>query len=420
MAYKRISPQPIVEGGTGAQTFTSHGVLLGNGISAITATGAGTTGQVLTGVTGSAPTFQSPAASSISITGDTGGALIGNSFTFTGGTTGLSFGGSGSTETLSGTLSIANGGTNATSMTNTDGVVYYDGTRLVTTAVGTATNVLTSNGAGMAPTFQAVPSSSISITGNTGGALTGTSFTFTGGTTGLSFGGSGTTQTLTFAGITANGGTVSLATDATASTINIATGAGAKTTTLGSTNTTSTTNIKSGSGNIICNSGLTIDSSGRTKNTAQPAYTIAITTDRTSVTGDGTVYQIAFDSKYFDQGTNFTTGSSAHFAVPYTGIYQFTYNVILTGLLVSHTSCVIFLNDSAAGVNFTVTDCNPFGSAISASGTANFAGTFLYNPTSPTNISLKVQVSGGTKAVTVVSSGSGTILGTFFSGFCVC
>jgi len=51
-------------------------------------------------------------------------------------------------------IEIAKGGTNASSMTNTDGVVYYDGTRLVTTAVGSATQVLTSNGAGLAPTFQ--------------------------------------------------------------------------------------------------------------------------------------------------------------------------------------------------------------------------------------------------------------------------
>lgn len=34
MAYKRISPQPVVEGGTGAQTLT--GVCIGNGTSAIT------------------------------------------------------------------------------------------------------------------------------------------------------------------------------------------------------------------------------------------------------------------------------------------------------------------------------------------------------------------------------------------------
>lgn len=53
------------------------------------------------------------------------------------------------------TIPIADGGTNATSMATTDGVVYFDGTRLVTTSAGTATQVLTSNGAGVAPTFQA-------------------------------------------------------------------------------------------------------------------------------------------------------------------------------------------------------------------------------------------------------------------------
>ena len=52
-------------------------------------------------------------------------------------------------------VAISQGGTNASSMVNTDGVVYYDGTRLVTTTVGTATQILTSNGSGVAPTFQA-------------------------------------------------------------------------------------------------------------------------------------------------------------------------------------------------------------------------------------------------------------------------
>ena len=92
--------------------------------------------------------------------------------------------------------------------------------------------------------------SSITITGDTGGGLTGSSFTFTGGSTGLSFNGAGSTETLQFAGITANGGTVSLATDATTSTVNIGTGAGAKTVTLGSTSSTSTTNLQAGSGGI--------------------------------------------------------------------------------------------------------------------------------------------------------------------------
>ncbi len=63
MSYKRISPAPITEGGTGAQSFTTNGVIYGNGTSALGATAAGTTGQVLTGVTSSAPVWGSPPVS---------------------------------------------------------------------------------------------------------------------------------------------------------------------------------------------------------------------------------------------------------------------------------------------------------------------------------------------------------------------
>lgn len=51
-------------------------------------------------------------------------------------------------------VEISKGGTNATSMTNTDGVCYFDGTRINTTTVGSAGQVLTSNGPAVAPTFQ--------------------------------------------------------------------------------------------------------------------------------------------------------------------------------------------------------------------------------------------------------------------------
>jgi hypothetical protein len=58
-------------------------------------------------------------------------------------------------------IEISKGGTNATSMTNTDGVCYFDGTSIVTTAAGTAGQILTSNGAGIAPTFQATVTGSL-------------------------------------------------------------------------------------------------------------------------------------------------------------------------------------------------------------------------------------------------------------------
>ena len=164
MSYKRISPQPVVEGGTGAQTLTSNGVLLGNTTSAITATTAGTTGQVLTGVTGNAPTFQAPAASSITITGDSGGGLTGNSFTFTGASTGLTFAGAGTTETLGGTLIVGNGGTGVATMTTAyapvcAGTTATGNLQVASTGLSTSGYVLTSNGNAALPSFQASPGS---------------------------------------------------------------------------------------------------------------------------------------------------------------------------------------------------------------------------------------------------------------------
>lgn len=110
--------------------LTAHGIVIAEGASAFSVTAVGTTGQVLKGVSAADPVW-----GQLSLTTD-----------------------------VTGILPIANGGTNASTMATTDGVVYYDGTRLVTTAVGTATQVLTSNGPGLAPTFQAAGSGSSSVT----------------------------------------------------------------------------------------------------------------------------------------------------------------------------------------------------------------------------------------------------------------
>src|SRR6185503_18234145 len=207
-----------------------------------------------------------------------GGALTSTTFVFTGGSTGLTFNGAGLTETLQfagitvngGTISLA---TDAT--TSTINIGTGSGIKTVTlgsTFAGSTTTIQAPSGGVKLVGVQGVAVSnknyvtintvtgeigsdagsisSITITGDTGGGLTGSSFNFTGGTTGLSFNGAGSTETLHFAGITANGGTVSLATDAGATTLNIGTGAGAKTLTLGSTNSTSTTNLQAGSGGI--------------------------------------------------------------------------------------------------------------------------------------------------------------------------
>lgn len=111
-----------------------------------------TSGFILTSNGGSAaPTFQAAGSSSITITGDSGGGLTGSSFTFTGGATGLTFAGSGTTETLGGTVVVAHGGTGAVTLT---GVLTGNGTGAVTAnavtqhgiVIGGASNAVTSLG----------------------------------------------------------------------------------------------------------------------------------------------------------------------------------------------------------------------------------------------------------------------------------
>lgn len=91
----------VANGGTGATTLGSNGVLYGNGTSAVAVTAAGTTGQVLLGNTGAAPSWGAISSSAVA--------------SFSAGTTGLtpSTATTGAI-TLAGTLAVANGGTGGT------------------------------------------------------------------------------------------------------------------------------------------------------------------------------------------------------------------------------------------------------------------------------------------------------------------
>lgn len=142
--------------------------LTGNGGGAVSPTGGninvvgdGTTITV-TGNPGTSTLTISAIGSGVleTITGDSGGAIAPTAGTiiFTGGTTGLTFAGTNAPgkQTLTGVLNPANGGTGSNDSTfTTDGVFYWDGTKLATTSAGAGGQVLTSNGPGVAPTYQA-------------------------------------------------------------------------------------------------------------------------------------------------------------------------------------------------------------------------------------------------------------------------
>lgn len=75
--------------------LTNHAVQIGNLNNTLMSLPVGTTGQVLTGVTSADPVWAAPASSSITISGDAGSPISGNSFIFSGGTSGAVFTGDG-------------------------------------------------------------------------------------------------------------------------------------------------------------------------------------------------------------------------------------------------------------------------------------------------------------------------------------
>jgi hypothetical protein len=143
---------------------TSWGIPYFSSASTWASTAAGTTGQVLTATTGSAPTWAAPATS---------GTVT--SVAVSGGTTGLTTSGgpitSSGTITLAGTVATTNGGTGLTSFT-ANGVVYASSTSALATG-----SALTFDGTNFATTGS-VTSAGSSNSGNL--AFTGTGNRITG------------------------------------------------------------------------------------------------------------------------------------------------------------------------------------------------------------------------------------------------
>ena len=142
----------VANGGTGATTLAANGVIYGNGTGAVGVTAVGTTGQVLVGNTGAAPSWATVSSSLVS--------------SFSAGTTGFtpSTATSGAI-TLGGTLVAANGGTSFSTYTTGD-VIYASATNTLSKlGVGTTGQILTV--AGGVPTWAAAPPSGATISNDT-------------------------------------------------------------------------------------------------------------------------------------------------------------------------------------------------------------------------------------------------------------
>ena len=208
----------VANGGTNATSFTANRLILsdGAGTTLISMPVAGTTGQVLLGVTGSAPVFGSitagilpgsvatsyttnnnspaiPSANILQIKGD--GTVI---------TTDGSSGGNLLTISITGLVPVSKGGTGVSSFT-TNGVIYASSpTTLGSTAVGTASQVLI--GTGGAPVFGTVPATALpgtvatSYTANSGSAVPSANVLQILGSSGITTSGAGNVITISSSG----------------------------------------------------------------------------------------------------------------------------------------------------------------------------------------------------------------------------
>jgi len=111
-------PIGVPQGGTGASTLTDGGIVLGSGVNPVTVTAQPTDGQLLIGATGADPVLASltSAGASLTVTGGTGTVSV----------------------DINAPVSVANGGTGATSLTD-GGVMLGSGTGAVT-VTGQPTN----------------------------------------------------------------------------------------------------------------------------------------------------------------------------------------------------------------------------------------------------------------------------------------
>lgn len=143
---------------------------------------------------------------------------------------------------------------------------------------------------------------------------------------------------------------------------------------------------------------------------AQPAFrAYAAGTIINNVTGDGTDYTIALDTKSFDRATNFNTGTYT-FTAPVTGLYQLSARVYLEGLAAGHTDGVAWIALTGP-TSATIFDLN-VGAVLGSGGAATFcgSGSVLVAMTAGDTASLHVSVSGSTKTVDIVAGAAATML----------
>lgn len=140
------------------------------------------------------------------------------------------------------------------------------------------------------------------------------------------------------------------------------------------------------------------------------SFLAVLTADQNNVTGDGTTFQVPFDSTIYDTASAFTTGASAHYTFPTTGKWIIDWAVCYQP---SAASGNLFVNDAVlTGQSFRQLDSL----APAVNQFKTMSGSVVVSVTSGDTLLIDAINSGGTKTTNILSSGGGSRQLTYVSG----
>ena len=163
---------------------------------------------------------------------------------------------------------------------------------------------------------------------------------------------------------------------------------------------------------VTLNSGDLTLTTGNSVAPQMPAFGANVSTTIANVTGDGTYYEILFDTATFDQGSNFNT-STGKFGAPVNGIYQFNCNIWIDSITSSYTAATILFSVNNGTTVFQGPLMNP--TTATATNYLALSSSATLKLSVGDTVGVTVAVTGGAKTVGVLGSGNDTI----FNGFLV-